>query len=148
MQKSETISIPVNRPYREVYEFLAEPHNFPSWASNLGSRFEHLEGQLWVTETRKGRVVIRFAKRNEYGILDHAVYPEGSPEPPATPMRVIANGDGAEILFTLLQRPGMSDEAFASELEWTRSDFEALRSMLESRANGDVVFDGESGSRS
>lgn len=141
MLKSQTISIPINRPYREVYEFLAEPRNFPSWASNLGSTFEQVEGPLWVTETRKGRVLLRFATRNEFGVLDHAVYPEGTPEPPATPMRVIANGDGAEVLFTLLARPGMTEEEFASELEWTRSDFEALRSMLESRPAAEVVFD-------
>jgi len=139
MLKSQTISIPISRPYDEVYEFLAEPRNFPSWASNLGSSFEHLSGLEWVTQTRKGRVILRFAPRNEFGILDHAVYAEGT-TPLTTPMRLIANEHGAEVLFTLLQRPGMSDEQFASELEWVRSDFEALRSLLEAGAVNEVVF--------
>lgn len=147
MLRSQTISIPINRPFREVYEFLAEPRNFPSWASNLGANFVHLGGPLWATDTRKGRMILRFAERNDYGILDHAVYPEGTVAPLTTPMRVIANGEGSEILFTLMQRPGMTEEEFASELEWTRSDFGALRSMLESNGHEVVFDDGANGGR-
>ena len=139
MFKSRTISIPLSRPYDEVYDFLAEPRNFPSWASNLGSDFVHVSGNDWATTTRTGKVMLRFAPRNSFGVLDHAVFPQGG-EPSTTPMRVIANDDGAEILFTLLQRPGMSDAQFESEAEWVRSDFEALRSLLESGAVNEVVF--------
>lgn len=139
MFKSRTISIPIHRPYVDVYEFLAEPRNFPSWASNLGADFVHLGGAEWATTTRTGRVILRFAPHNEFGVLDHAVYAEGT-KPFATPMRVIANGDGAEILFTLIQRPGMSDAQFESEAEWVRSDFDALRSLLETGTASEVVF--------
>ena len=145
MYKSRTLSFPVARPYSEVYEFLAEPRNFPSWASNLGADFKHVDGTEWATTTRTGKVRLRFASHNAFGILDHAVYAEGT-TPVTTPMRVIQNGDGAEILFTLLQRPGMSDEAFESEAEWVTSDFEALRSLLETGAT-EVVFHDESEDR-
>ncbi len=139
MFKSRTISIPISRPYVEVYEFLAEPRNFPSWASNLGADFVHVGGAEWATTTRTGRVILRFAPHNDYGVLDHAVYAEGT-APVVTPMRVIANDAGAEVLFTLMQRPGMTDAAFDSEAEWVRSDFEALRSLLEAGAINEVVF--------
>jgi hypothetical protein len=142
MFKSRTISIPIDRPYAEVYEFLAEPRNFPSWASNLGADFAHVGGTEWSTTTRTGRVILRFASRNDFGVLDHAVYAEGT-KPFITPMRVIANGDGAEILFTLLQRPGMTDAEFESEAEWVRSDFDALRSLLETATPNEVVFHDE-----
>ena len=141
MFKSRTISIPINRPYAEVYEFLAEPRNFPSWASNLGADFAHVGGTEWAT-TRTGRVILRFSARNDFGVLDHAVYAEGT-KPIITPMRVIANGDGAEILFTLLQRPGMTDAEFESEAEWVRSDFDALRSLFETATPNEVVFHDE-----
>ena len=146
MFTSRTISIPINRPYVDVYEFLAEPLNFPSWASNLGADFRHVRGTEWATTTRTGRVILRFAPRNDHGVLDHAVYAEGT-TPLTTPMRVIANGDGAEILFTLLQRPGMTDAEFASEAEWVRSDFEALRSLLEAGGPNEVVFHDDSESQ-
>jgi hypothetical protein len=143
MFKSRTISIPISRPYVEVYEFLADPRNFPSWASNLGADFVHVGGAEWATTTRNGRVILRFASHNEYGVLDHAVYAEGA-MPFTTPMRVIRNNDGAEVLFTLMQRPGMTDAEFESEAEWVSSDFEALRSLLESGAPNEVVFHDES----
>ena len=142
MFKSKTISIPIYRPYDEVYEFLAEPRNFPSWASNLGSDFVQIGANDWATTTRNGRVILRFSPRNAYGILDHQVYLEGKTAV-TTPMRLIANDEGCEIIYTQLQRPGMTEEAFASEVEWVTSDFEALRSLLESRPTDEVVFEDE-----
>lgn len=142
MFKSKTISIAIYRPYDEVYEFLAEPKNFPSWASNLGSDFVQVGESDWATTTRNGRVILRFSPRNAYGILDHQVFPEGKTAL-TTPMRLIANGEGCEIIYTLLQRPGMTAEALASEIEWVTSDFEALRSLLESRSVDEVVFEDE-----
>lgn len=144
MFKSRTISIPIYRPYDEVYEFLVEPRNFPSWASNLGSDFTRITDYEWATSTRNGRVVLRFAPRNEHGILDHAVFLEGK-TPVVTPMRLIENDEGCEIIYTQFQRPGMTEAAFESEIEWVMSDFTALRSLLESSRTNEVVFhdDGE-----
>jgi hypothetical protein len=142
MFKSRTLSIPIYRPYDEVYEFLVDPGNFPSWASNLGSDFIQTGEHEWSTTTRNGRVILRFAPRNSHGILDHQVFLEGK-SPFTTPMRLIENDEGCEIIYTQFQRPGMSEEAFASEVEWVRSDFEALRSLLESSSSGEVVFSDE-----
>lgn len=143
---SKTISIAIYRPYDEVYEYLAEPRNFPSWASNLGDDFEPIGGHDWATTTRSGRVILRFAPRNPYGVLDHQVFLEGK-TPVTTPMRLIENDEGCEIIYTQFQRPGMSPEAFASEVEWVTSDFEALRSLLESRPADEVVFSDEDDER-
>jgi hypothetical protein len=142
MFKSKTISIPIYRPYDEVYDFLAEPTNFPSWASNLGSDFDQIGENEWATTTRNGRVILRFSPRNTFGILDHQVFLEGK-TPLTTPMRLIENDEGCEIIYTQLQRPGMTEDAFASEVEWVTADFEALRSMLESRPTEEVGFDDE-----
>ena len=139
---SKTISIPIYRPYHEVYEYLVEPRNFPSWASNLGPDFEQVGEHDWATTTRTGRVILRFAPRNDYGVLDHQLIIEGKP-PISTPMRLIENDDGCEIIYTQFQRVGMTLEAFASEVEWVTSDFEALRSLLETRPIDEVVFSDE-----
>jgi hypothetical protein len=144
MFKSRTISIPIYRSYEEVYDFLAEPRNFPSWASNLGADFVQIGENDWATTTRSGRVILRFAPRNAFGILDHQVFVEGK-TPLTTPMRLIENDEGCEIIYTQFQRPGMSEEGFASEVEWVTSDFEALRSLLETRLADEVVFEDEDG---
>jgi len=36
MFRSETISISIDCPHQEVYEFLLEPLNLPTWGSNIG----------------------------------------------------------------------------------------------------------------
>ncbi len=42
-------------------------------------------------------------------------------------LRVIENGDGAEVMLTLFRQPGMSDEDFARDAKWITRDLRALR---------------------
>jgi hypothetical protein len=45
-------------------------------------------------------------------------------------MRVIPNGEGCEILFTVLQLAGRSDEQFEADIETVRADLGSLRDVL------------------
>lgn len=130
LQRAEHISVGIARPPGEVYEFLAEPENFPKWASGLGHSFRHVGGQDWLVETPAGSMTVRFSARNDKGILDHHVIPEAG-EAIYIPMRVFANGDGSEVVFCLFQRPGMSDDEFARDRDWVRQDLLALKRLLE-----------------
>jgi hypothetical protein len=133
MYRSQTIAVSIRSPARQVYEFLAEPLNLPTWGSTLGSTIEHVSGNDWVSEGENGRFIYRYHPRNDFGILDHAVFREGE-QPFTVPMRIVANGeDGAEVLYTLYQRPGMTDEQFKSEAEWILADLMTLKVLLESR---------------
>jgi hypothetical protein len=132
MLMSRTISLPIERPSAEVYEFLLEPRNYPRWAAALGGGLEHVEGRDWRAETPYGPVTIRFAERNSYGVLDHAVFGDGE-EPMVRRMRVVANGEGAELLYTMFKREDVSTEAFESEVEWTATELAVLKTYLELR---------------
>jgi hypothetical protein len=46
------------------------------------------------------------------------------------PMRVIPNGDGAEVLFTLFRQPDMSDAKFAADAEWAGCDLLVLKALV------------------
>lgn len=48
------------------------------------------------------------------------------------PMRVVANGDGSEFLFTLLRQPGMSDQQFADDQQAVENDLASLKARMES----------------
>ena len=124
------ISIGISRPLDEVYAFLAEPENFPKWASGLGRSFRHVEGMEWLVETPMGPLKVRFSEHNPFGILDHTVIPEDGGAM-HNPMRVVANGDGSEVVFSLFQRPGMSHEEFARDADWVSRDLQALKAQLE-----------------
>ncbi|MFD2270294.1 hypothetical protein ACFS07_02015 [Undibacterium arcticum] len=66
-------------------------------------------------------------------MLDHYVLPDNGDEI-YIPMRVIANGAGSEIVFTLFRLPGVSDRQFAEDRAWVQRDLAALKQLLEARA--------------
>lgn len=127
--ESRVISVTIDRDWREVYDFGSIPENFPRWAAGLGRRFER-SGEEWTAEDPDGRPIrIRFSRPNEYGVLDHTVFVDGSENRNA--MRVVPNGAGAEVAFTLLRMPGTTDAAFAADAEAIGRDLHALKSLLE-----------------
>lgn len=126
---SRHVSVSIRRPPRDVYAFAADPRNLPRWAAGLASGVRK-EGDAWVADSPMGQVVVRFAPPNGYGVLDHDVtLPSG--EVVHNPLRVLANGDGAEVVFTLYRRPGMSEDAFAADAEAVGRDLDALRRILD-----------------
>jgi hypothetical protein len=46
-------------------------------------------------------------------------------------LRVTPNGSGAEVSFTLLRLPDMTEEDFERDAEMVRADLETLKSLLE-----------------
>jgi hypothetical protein len=64
--------------------------------------------------------------------MDHAVT-VASGETIVNPMRVVPNGTGSEVLFTVFQRPGMSDAQFYEDAALVQRDLETLKRVLEGR---------------
>jgi hypothetical protein len=119
----------IDRRAEEVYDYASDPANLPQWAPGLGSAVEKV-GEQWFVETSMGRVGFAFVQRNEYGVLDHYVtLPSG--ETFHNPMRVIADGDGCEVLFTVRRLPGVSDEEFARDADAVAADLARLKRVLE-----------------
>jgi hypothetical protein len=77
-----------------------------------------------------GKVRVRFAEPNAFGVMDHDVTLE-SGVTVHNPMRVMPNGEGSELLFTLIRQPGMSDEQFAKDQAAVQKDLHALKELLE-----------------
>jgi hypothetical protein len=127
---TEQISIAIARPYAVVYGFLAKPANFALWAAGLADTLHQDETGAWRASGPSGEVILRFTPENAFGICDHTVVlPDGGQV--YVPMRVVANADGAEVLFTLFRQPDMSDAVFARDIAWVRRDLAALRGILE-----------------
>jgi Polyketide cyclase / dehydrase and lipid transport len=130
--ESRHISDWIGRPADDVYDYASDPANLPRWAPGLGSSVENSAGQ-WFVQTSMGRVGFAFVPRNEYGVLDHDVtLPSG--EVVYNPMRVIPDGDGCEVVFTLRRRPGISDQEFSADAGAVAADLARLRRILEERS--------------
>ncbi|WP_440410934.1 SRPBCC family protein [Neorhizobium petrolearium] len=126
------IHIGIERPWQEVYAFAARPENMPLWASGLSSGLTR-EGEDWIGDGGPiGKVRVRFAPQNPFGIIDHVVSMDNGLVV-ENPLRVVANGDGAEVMFTLLQRPDLDDAAFEADAAHIRKDLKALKDLLEDK---------------
>lgn len=128
-REARALSVRIERPAVEAYEFLSLPENFPKWASGLGASLRR-DGDDWVAETPEGPATVRFSERNAYGVLDHQVrLPRGAPV--YVPLRVVANGAGCDLVLTLFRRPEMTDAQFAADAEWVMRDLQAAKQLLE-----------------
>jgi hypothetical protein len=63
-------------------------------------------------------------------VLDHDVtVPSG--ETFHNPLRVLANGDGSEVVFTVYRWTGTTDEAHQADAAAVAADLATLKSLLE-----------------
>ena len=125
------LSITIQSRLQDAYAFAARPENFAQWASGLGEILPQANGE-WLADTAEGQVKIRFSAHNPYGVLDHWVTPPAGEEI-YIPMRLIANGDGCDLHFTLFRLDHMSDEKFEADADWVLRDLAVLKQLLEAR---------------
>lgn len=129
--QARIISVHIARGWREVYAFTSDPAAFPEWASGLGRALSH-DGATWRFEGSEGTTTVRFSAPNEYGVLDHYVLlPDGSEI--YIPLRVISNGSGCDVQFTLFRVAGMTNEKFAAGAQWVERDLRKLKALVEER---------------
>jgi hypothetical protein len=123
------ISVSINRSAAQVYEFASNPENLPKWAAGLSGSIKKVN-EDWIAEAPMGRVKVKFAEKNQFGVLDHDVtLPSGVNV--YNPMRILPNNDGSELVFTLYRRPDMSDQEFAEDTKSVEKDLAKLKTLLE-----------------
>ena len=130
MRDVQHISLYIACRPAEVYDFASDPRNLPRWAAGLARSEVRKEGDEWVADSPLGKVRVKFAPKNPYGVLDHDVRLE-SGVTVHNPMRVVPNGEGSEFIFTLMRQPGMSDEKFAEDKAAVEKDLKTLKEFLE-----------------
>lgn len=123
------VSVSINRAPQDVYRFASNVENLPKWATGLGKTIRQVNGE-WVADGPMGPVSVRFVQPNDLGVLDHDVTLETG----ATfhnPLRVVPNGTGSEVVFTLFREPSVSAEKFAEDARWVEKDLGVLKALLE-----------------
>jgi hypothetical protein len=130
VHESVHVSTTIDRRAADVYGYASNPLNLSRWAAGLAHQdVQQLDGE-WVVDSPMGRVVVAFAPANEFGILDHDVTLPGE-ETVRNPMRVIPNGEGCDVVFTVHRRPGMSETEYAGDVQAVTVDLAALRALME-----------------
>lgn len=106
MRPSRTLAVSIGRAPADVHAFVSDPRNLPRWAAGLDPTLR-----------------VRFAETNALGVADHWVtLPDGSEV--HVPLRVVANGGGSEVLFTLFD-PSPED------VKLVERDLQTLKTALE-----------------
>ena len=124
------VSETVNAPADVVYDFACQRENLHSWASGLASVAIEQEGDHWAADSPKGRIQIRMAPRNDFGVLDHDVTtPDGVTTHNA--FRVTPVDEGSVLTFAVLRMAGASDEAFERDAAHVLKDLRALKALME-----------------
>ncbi len=129
LMDAKIIHIGIERSAEAVYAFASRPENMPLWASGLASGLTQTEDG-WIAQGVLGDIRIHFTPANAFGIIDHTVVlPSG--QAVFNALRVVPNGGGAEVMFTLLRQDGMSDAQFDADAAWVLKDLTALKTILE-----------------
>ena len=114
----------------DVYAYVSDPRHLPDWASGLSVSIDLVDGE-WVAESDLGRITVEFAPENPYGVLDHVVtLPDGTRV--TNPLRVVPNGDGSDVVFSLFQLPPADLDAFEADAAAVTRDLARLKVVLES----------------
>ncbi|ARS27685.1 hypothetical protein [Sphingomonas sp. KC8] len=132
MLPARTFSVSIKREWRDLYEQIWQPAFFAKWASGLAQSELREDAAGWFTDGPEGPVRIRFTPHNPHGVMDHVVETESGAEI-SVPLRVIQNGDGAEVMLTLFRQPDMDDERFSADTKWVIRDLKRLRELCERR---------------
>ncbi|WP_411700022.1 SRPBCC family protein [Conyzicola sp.] len=135
--ESRHISVDINRPPDEVYDYTSDHTNLPTWASGIGDGIELIDDE-WVVESPMGRLTIRFAEPNDLGVLDHTVT-LASGETFYNPMRVIQHGTASEVLFTLRRSDDQTDDEFEHDAATIAADLHTLKALLEGENDADDI---------
>lgn len=123
------VSVFIARPVNDVYRFASDVGNMAKWATGLGGSIDKVDGE-WIANGPIGRVKVRMATPNAFGVLDHDVVLE-SGTTVKNPVRVLEQGGGSLVVFTLFRQPGVSDDAFEADVKWVEKDLNILKTLLE-----------------
>lgn len=137
---SRVLTVSIERPLTTVASYLADPRNFPEWASGLAGGLTPKSvyapandtASEWLTNTPEGPITIRFSPPNAFGIADHWVFLPNEAVV-YVPLRAVANGEGSEVSLTLFRLPGMDEAQFQADAEWVERDLASLKRVLEAK---------------
>ena len=127
---SRTLSVSIDSHPGKVYGYISDPENLPRWATAFCKSVRKSDAG-WIVDTPQGPMKVRFVEKNDLGVLDHYVNPAPGVEV-YVPMRVLSNGSGSEVIFTLFRLPDISDEKYAEDGGLVERDLRTLKSILES----------------
>ena len=133
MLNSTIIQVSIACPYDKAYAFLSDPANYPRLSPMPGvvPDLESVDGLTFVVDLPTGRARLSYTAPNPHGVLDYTITDLSTHVERTTPLRLMPNQEGCELVMLLFQRSWVDNERYASDIEWTRNDLDSIKSLLE-----------------
>jgi len=133
--ETATVAVTIDAPLETVSADLADPSSHLEWATEFFSGTAEDKGDgTWLMNVPRmgGSASLRIGGDTTQGVIDMYLAPEGAPFGPPLPIRVIPNGDGSDVLFTLARFPGQSDQDWTEGLQSMKRELQSLKARHES----------------
>jgi|SRR5215207_1836470 hypothetical protein len=146
--ETHTVTVTIDAPLATVAADLADPTTHHLWAT------EFFAGPVRPGEPGEfvapvpmmgGEVRHRIDADVERGILDLYFAPSGAPFGPPIPVRLVPNGDGVDVLWTLARFPGVSDQAWQQGLASMTRELQALKRRHEDKPHPEAPHTSQAG---
>jgi len=132
--ETTTVTVTIDAPLETISADLADPSSHLSWATEFFSDSAVDKGDgTWLMNVPRmgGPASLRIDGDTTQGVIDMYLAPEGTPFGPPLPIRVIPNGDGSDVLFTLARFPGQSDQDWTEGLQSMKRELQNLKARHE-----------------
>jgi Polyketide cyclase / dehydrase and lipid transport len=111
-----------------VLDLVGDPRTLPRWAPAFARGVRPDEGDRWVVDSGAGEFVIRVLRRSDAAGTVDFVAPD---EDRGLFTRVVPNGDGSELVLTLIISPQITPEALERQTAVLEAEVRAIRDLCE-----------------
>ena len=120
--RNATVTAVLDAPKREVFDYIADIHNLPEWATEFARELRR-DGEHYKVVNGLGEFYFAIDADPSSGVID--MYAGSSKDAMAVfPTRTVSLPDGRTALsFTMFQSPDMPDELFESQHESLKREF-------------------------
>ncbi len=134
-QETRTLTVSIDAEFSKVAADLADPMTHPAWAQRFfagAATPTSLPNEVLVPVPMMGGMVrYKIDADTERGMLELYLAPQGSDFGPPIPVRLIRNGDGVDVLWTLSRLPGTPDAGWQAGLTAMTEELQALKARHE-----------------
>jgi hypothetical protein len=137
--ETNTLTVTIDAPFDTVANELADPIAQTEWGTEFfAGRGERRGDGTVIAEVPMmgGPVQFRIDAVKEHGIFDLYLAPVGTRFGPPLPVRLVRNGDGVDVLWTLGRMPGAPQEVWEASISSMARELENLRHRGEPLSGG------------
>lgn len=131
---TRTLTVTIDAPFDRVARDLADPRTHPDWAKGFfkGEARPSKNDEVVIFSPFMGTDV-RFRVEADLarGILDLYLAPASAEFGPALPVRLLHNGDGVDVLWTLTRFPDTPDERWEAGCASMQQELQELKRIQE-----------------